>query len=84
MELQWEARICEKWRLGQSPNGKYSVLWLLGVSAVKCRGISETKPLRTPTPVLEWFEVDVREAKKGLWADPQPLPPWEWRQRKSL
>jgi len=21
------------------------------------------------------------EARKGLWADPQPVPPWEWRKR---
>jgi endonuclease YncB( thermonuclease family) len=29
--------------------------------------------------VLEGLEKDAREAKKSLWADPQPLPPWEWR-----
>ncbi len=32
--------------------------------------------------VLEWLESDAREARKGLWADPQPVPPWEWRKRK--
>ena len=35
--------------------------------------------------VLEGLENDARKAKKGLWADPQPVPPWEWRQlRRSL
>ena len=32
--------------------------------------------------VLEGLEKETREAKKGLWADPQPVPPWEWRKRK--
>ena len=31
--------------------------------------------------VLEGFEHKAREAKKGLWSDPQPVPPWEWRKR---
>jgi endonuclease YncB( thermonuclease family) len=32
--------------------------------------------------VLEGLEKDAPEAKKGLWADPQPVPPWQWRKRK--
>jgi micrococcal nuclease len=32
--------------------------------------------------VLEGLEKDAREARKGLWADPKPVPPWEWRKRK--
>ncbi len=27
------------------------------------------------------LEKDARERRKGLWADPQPVPPWEWRKR---
>jgi len=23
-----------------------------------------------------------REAQRGLWANPQPVPPWEWRKEK--
>ncbi|WP_437187883.1 thermonuclease family protein [Planctomicrobium sp. SH668] len=27
-------------------------------------------------------QVEAKEAKRGLWADPMPLPPWEFRKRK--
>ncbi len=30
---------------------------------------------------LERLEREAREAKKGLWAEPAPVPPWEWRKR---
>ena len=29
--------------------------------------------------VLEGLEKEAREGRRGLWADPQPVPPWEWR-----
>ena len=32
--------------------------------------------------MLEGLEKEAREAKKGLWADPKPVPPWEWRKIK--
>jgi hypothetical protein len=28
---------------------------------------------------LEGLEKSAREAKKSLWTDPRPMPPWEWR-----
>ena len=31
--------------------------------------------------MLEGLEKEAREGRKGLWADPQPVPPWEWRKR---
>jgi endonuclease YncB( thermonuclease family) len=31
---------------------------------------------------LQLLESDAREAKRGLWADPHPVPPWEWRKRR--
>ena len=34
--------------------------------------------------VLKGLEKHAREAKKGLWADPRPVPPWEWRKREKV
>lgn len=31
--------------------------------------------------MLEGLEVEARKARRGLWADPQPVSPWEWRKR---
>ena len=31
--------------------------------------------------VLEGLESEARKARKGLWIDPHPMPPWEWRKR---
>ena len=30
---------------------------------------------------LERLEAEARESRMGLWADPHPVPPWEWRKR---
>ena len=30
---------------------------------------------------LEKLEIEAREAQRGLWVDPHPVPPWEWRKR---
>ncbi len=30
---------------------------------------------------LAQLEADAKAAKRGLWADPDPVPPWEWRRR---
>lgn len=32
---------------------------------------------------LEQLEAKARAEKKGLWADPEPVPPWEWRKQKK-
>lgn len=33
-------------------------------------------------PAWADLERQAREARAGLWADPSPVPPWEWRRRK--
>ena len=32
---------------------------------------------------LKRLESEARAAKRGLWADAYPVPPWEWRKRKE-
>ena len=32
--------------------------------------------------MLARLETDAREAKRGLWADPNPVPPWQWRRQR--
>ena len=29
-------------------------------------------------------QADAREAQRGLWADVQPVPPWEWRRARRV
>jgi endonuclease YncB( thermonuclease family) len=36
----------------------------------------------TNDSVLAALEMEAREAKLGLWAEPEPLPPWEFRHRQ--
>jgi endonuclease YncB( thermonuclease family) len=31
--------------------------------------------------VLNGLEKEARKAREGLWADPQPMPLWEWRKK---
>src|SRR4029077_10006737 len=37
---------------------------------------------QTSDPIIESLEGEAREPKKGLWADPHPVPPWEWRKQR--
>ena len=32
---------------------------------------------------LEKLEAEARGAQRGLWADPHPVPPWEWRKQRK-
>jgi hypothetical protein len=32
---------------------------------------------------LERLEAEAREAKRGLWSQPNPIPPWDWHAGKG-
>ena len=32
---------------------------------------------------LKQLEAEARQAKRGLWVEPNPMPPWEWRGRRK-
>ena len=34
-------------------------------------------------PKLASAEIEARAAKRGLWADPKPVEPWQWRAQES-
>jgi micrococcal nuclease len=34
-------------------------------------------------PEMAKLEFQARSAKRGLWAEPDPVPPWEWRRQKK-
>lgn len=34
-----------------------------------------------PPAIYVQAEAEARAARRGLWSDPQPVPPWEWRLR---
>ena len=34
--------------------------------------------------VLEGLEKEARKAKKGLWVDPAPIPPWVYRKARQV
>ncbi len=62
------------------------------VAHVACRGVDAgAEQVRTgmawvfdryaTTSSLYALEADARRERRGLWADPSPMPPWQWRER---
>jgi endonuclease YncB( thermonuclease family) len=76
-----------EWR-EKDPNGRYiGHVICAGVNAnaeqVR-RGFAWVSPRFTqPGSPLYEIEAYARFREIGLWADPQPIPPWEWRARKA-
>ena len=45
------------------------------------RGLAWVPRQYSPEPGLVRVEHEAQAAKRGVWADPQPTPPWVWRKR---
>ncbi len=43
------------------------------------QGYAWYDPFNTNNPQYQQAEQEAREAGRGLWADKDPIPPWEWR-----
>lgn len=46
------------------------------------RGYAWAYPQYVTDPKLYTIEAEARAAKRGLWADPHPVAPWDWRKRE--
>ena len=44
--------------------------------------VSDVRGYAPADRVLEGLETEARESKKGLWADPAPIPPWVYRKAR--
>jgi len=52
------------------------------MSVVSKRGRCLDVVMRVLAIGLLELEAQARQAKRGLWADPHPIEPWEWRKRE--
>lgn len=63
------------------------------VARVSCNGIDASQHQATnglawaytnylTDPTIKTDEQEARADKRGLWIDPNPIPPWEWRRLK--
>jgi hypothetical protein len=47
-----------------------------------CQTVAGIKGVMLGKVTVKQLKAEVRKAKRGLWADKEPVPPWEWRARK--
>lgn len=84
-ELVYRKLVRIEWR-EVDRNGRPIVTMTVGsldVSAEQVRrGMAWVYRAYSMDPDLLRLEASAREAKVGLWADPAPVPPWEWRRLK--
>jgi endonuclease YncB( thermonuclease family) len=75
VKIETHGRDKHRWTLGTVFQGEVNVNHLL-VKEGWCWWFSKLVP---KDAVLRQFEQEAKEAKKGLWADPNPTPPWLYR-----
>ena len=84
-ELVYKKLVRIEWR-EVDRNGRPIVTMTVGGMDVSTeqvrRGMAWVYRAYSMDPELLRLEANAREAKLGLWADPSPVPPWEWRRLK--
>lgn len=84
-ELVYKKLVRIEWR-EVDRNGRPIVTMTVGGMDVSTeqvrRGMAWVYRTYSMDPELLRLEANAREAKLGLWADPAPVPPWEWRRLK--
>lgn len=81
-ELVWKKRVQIEWREVDRYGRPIVTIRVDGrdVSAEQVRrGMAWVFRRYSNDPMLLALEQEARAAKRGLWADPKPVPPWEWR-----
>ncbi len=71
-----------------------SVVICLVVARVECRdqdagmaqvsaGMAWAFTRYLTDPAVARAQVEAQQGRRGLWADPEPIPPWEWRRYQA-
>jgi micrococcal nuclease len=79
VRVETHGRDKHRWILGTVFQGEVNVNQVL-VKEGWCWWLSKYVPKDT---VLKQFEQEAKDAKKGLWEDPNPTPPWLYRRLDS-
>ena len=81
-ELVWKRQVLLRWkslaRYGR-PIAQVSVDGMVVNAEQVKRGFAWVFRRYSNDPALLELEAQAKSAGLGLWADPHPIPPWEWR-----
>lgn len=83
-ELIWGETVTIEYN-GDDQYGRVLGRVLCGASRVNEEMVKEGwawRYKRSTDRKLEAYEAEARAGRKGLWAEPNPVSPWEWRDRK--